>query len=207
MILTLADIVGLLEVEPEQFICKAYESFIGRPPDVSGVIHYADRCNSGFPRLAILSELYVANEEQANIAVLFSKDSRKIFDRCRFVCNLPIGKIRWWLLPRVQSNRMSDNKFNWLAWASDYIEKFFCLPGRLADQPAVGREEFNSQIDSMRYLEQKMEALLFDVQKLKESRAQDPEHSNQLFVPEPIDLRSVSYEARQALFNLYSALS
>lgn len=207
MISTIADVVSLMEVKPELFIPTAYEAIIGYPPGIQGIIHYAQRSKSGFPRLAVLSEMYSALEEQVYRDILLSNEVNKIFKRCFFVRNLPLGKMRWWLLPRVKAKRLSDRKFNWLVWAGDYIERNFSLARRSTDQSIVSRGEFKYEFDSVQNLEQKVETLLFEVQKLKENRVQNPEHRDRLLVPEPIDLRSVSYEARQTLFNLYSALS
>lgn len=207
MISTIADIESLLEIRPEQFIPKAYEAIIGYPPGIQGIIHYAQRSKSGFPRLAILSEMYSALGEQVHEDIMLSNEVNKIFKRCFFVRNLPLGKMRWWLLPRVKAKRLSDRKFNWLVWAGDYIERNFSLARQSTDQSMVSREELKQEFDLVQNLEQKVETLLFEVQRLKETIVQNPEHHDRLLVPESIDLRSVSYEARQTLFNLYSALS
>lgn len=200
MISTIADIVDLLELEPSQFIPEAYESIIGRAPDVKGVINYAQRLDVGLPRLVMLSELYSSREGQAHrIAMTFS-ELDEIFARCLFVRNLRFGKARWLFLPRVKAKRSYDSSFDWCSWAGRYIEGN--LLSKKEVDTKVGKVDYGN--DSIQRLEERIELLALNLQKMKENKSPDEGIRDQIVAPEVIDQTLISWNARQSLLSLHA---
>ena len=108
----------LLDAPPARFIHDAFHDILGREPDDEGLIHYAARLQNGAMRLLVLIEMRNSAEGRA------SSKQRPCFplDRAvslyRVVRPLPLGRLRWALLPSFGARtRLTDKKYPWLIWA------------------------------------------------------------------------------------------
>lgn len=112
------DLVGLLELPNERFLPAAFRALTGREPDVIGLVHYAKRLQSRLPRVLILAELRSSSEGKSHAANAISPELDKLVARYLLVRNLPAGRKRWSLLPKIKAKIPSDKDFNWVEWAN-----------------------------------------------------------------------------------------
>jgi len=113
------DVRSLLECENEEFLVNAYVTLLGREPDKIGLSHYARRLQIGIPREAILAEIWNTRLKQGS-PVSTSADMNKLMARYQAVRGLPLGKMRWRLLPRFGARIPDASGFDWVSWASAY---------------------------------------------------------------------------------------
>lgn len=216
MILTISDVIGLLEIKPSLFIPKAYNLIVGRSPDIKGIIHYAQRLHDGFPRIVVLSEIFSSLEAHDQESNLDSPGLNKIFERCFFVRNLPIGKMRWWFLPRIKAKVFRDASFDWPSWAEIYIEESI-LAKKSLESKMDKRGDSDSSVlvleKKLIELEEKyidLTAKLYIVQDSINAKSdKDKTRSIESSVgieSQAINPMSVPWPARQILFNLASAV-
>ncbi|MBN2900164.1 MAG: glycosyltransferase [Clostridia bacterium] len=137
----------LLECPNEQFLENAYLNLLNRMPDEIGLIHYAQRLQSGIPRQVILVEIWNTRLKQGG-AVSKSTDMDKLVTRYRAVRRLAVGKMRWRLLPKFGKHIPDVSEFDWIAWARSYLsEAHVSAKNTPSRDDSLTRAENNASID------------------------------------------------------------
>lgn len=178
-----SDIRSLLECQNEEFLEKAYLKLLDRKPDMIGLMHYARRLQSGIPRQVILAEIWNGRLDKRAIS---SKSTKliKLMARYQVVRGLPLGRIRWLLIPRFGASIPDATGFDWISWASTFSgtsEKSFAnkknrFQGKLFDlseDKSIIKDERNSDRDTLelegKILRQERDFLQQYVDALKEN--------------------------------------
>ena len=111
----------LLSLPDEAFLPAAFESVIGREPDVISLAHYVERLRSGASRALVLAEMRSSAEGQAHAAHAPDRELDVLQKRYRRVRGWPLGRWRWIFLPRYAA-RSPRRNFDWGLWLSRYAE-------------------------------------------------------------------------------------
>ncbi|WCE93442.1 DUF4214 domain-containing protein [Acidithiobacillus ferriphilus] len=111
----------LLSLPDEAFLPAAFESVVGREPDVIGLAHYVERLRSGASRALVLAEMRSSVEGQAHAAHAPDRELDILQRRYRRVRGWPLGRWRWIFLPRYAA-RSPRRDFDWALWFSHYSE-------------------------------------------------------------------------------------
>lgn len=210
------DIRQLLECACEHFLPGAYRALLGREPDAIGAMHYARRLRSRVPRQLILAEMRTSRSGQEYASQAPSQALDRLVSRYRRVRSWPIGRLRWWFLPRFCGAFPDDGAFQWERWANDYTSQW--VERRASERTASpqshepGNPSVERQIQDLRdKVERLTTALEASVSALRASG--EPEQvvrplsealSEARF--EAPDPEQVSWEARQYLHVLLQAL-
>ncbi len=116
------DLRLLLECPSSEFLPLVYETFFSRPPDASGLLHYAKQLQKGNGRLLCLLEARVSPEGQARATDAPCPELDYMVKRYLSIRNLPVGRLRWMLLPKITATPPAgEESFAWEAWANKYI--------------------------------------------------------------------------------------
>lgn len=115
------DLQWILNLPCVEFIKEAYRSLLCREPDTDGLKHYATRMVMGRNRLLVLAEMRTSAEGQSCAQCVRSSELDSIVSRYRIVRKLPLGRWRWFLLPRYKQHK-NDVRFEWSNYIN-YISK------------------------------------------------------------------------------------
>lgn len=139
---------SLMGLPHEEFIPAAFQTILGRMPDIVGLTHYALRLHRGASRALIVAEL--ASSAEAVIPPEEDVDLAQLVRRYRFARNLPLGKRRWRLLPKFKEEP-EYRGFDWQYWATQYTQR---LQQNLAAASQVERSASSSSVpdDQQRHI-------------------------------------------------------
>ena len=112
----------LLSLPDEAFLPAAFDSVVGREPDVMDLVHYVQRLRSGAGRALVLAEMRRSAEGQAHAAHAPDHELDRLQKRYRRVRGWPLGRWRWIFLPRYAA-RSPRADFDWALWLSHYAEQ------------------------------------------------------------------------------------
>ncbi len=114
------DVRQLLECPCNHFLPMAYSALLGREPDAIGAFHYARRLQMRLPRQLILAEMRTSEPGLEYASRAPSQELDRLLKRYRLVRDLPMGRLRWRLLPGRRFKVSEDNAYHWEGWANDY---------------------------------------------------------------------------------------
>lgn len=118
----------LLTSPHEHFLERAYQTILGRKPDIPGLFHYALRLRSGVSRMVILCEMRDSPEGQSHAAKSSPQTHlERALATYRIIRWLPIGRRRWLFMPTAASGN-SDKIFDWLGYAIDEARHSAVMP-------------------------------------------------------------------------------
>jgi|GEM_PF-3827824 len=210
------DLTALLDAPSEEFLPRAYQEIIGREPDAGGLLHYIVRLKKGLPRELILAEMRHSAEGQAIAFIARSEQLDALHASYLKLRDLPLGKLRWKLLPRFGQQPHNDARFDWTGWVNAFTDrqqaqKFERL--REQQQPALqAAAQDNPPSSELRQqLHEIATALQVAAAALQSKGAPESavrplrEASASLQAPHP-DVSAVPWEARQALHWLAQAV-
>lgn len=109
----------LLECSNEEFLVSTYQLLLGRAPDKIGVTHYAHRLQTGIPRSVIIAEIW-SNQLKLGKPIKPLAGIDQLMARYETLRVLPLGKMRWRLMPRLGARITDASGFDWVRWAANY---------------------------------------------------------------------------------------
>ena len=143
----------LLSLPDEAFLPAAFDSVVGREPDLMGLAHYVQRLRSGASRALVLAEMRSSAEGQAHAARAPDRELDRLQKRYRRVRGWPLGRWRWIFLPRYAA-RSPRADFDWALWLSQYAEQ-----QRRLNQPAETWEPAHASVTTRPETENKLAAI------------------------------------------------
>lgn len=111
----------LLDADCEHFIPFAYVTLLNRRPDPIGLIHYTYRLHNGASRELVIAEILNSQEYARLDAACWTSGSKKLLKAYKRLRAIPLGKMKWSLLPSFGHKHAKKTSFDWVEWASEFI--------------------------------------------------------------------------------------